>query len=82
MKKVCPTLTVNMGQGGHNVLIILEKETNKIRKLTSKETLLLQGFPNLYILPKLSDTELYKQIGNSVCPIIIYKIAIKLINNL
>lgn len=82
MKKVCPTLTANMGQGGHNVPIILEKETNKIRKLTPKETLLLQGFPNSYILPELSDTELYKQIGNSVCPIIIYKIAIKLINNL
>ena len=40
---VCPTLTANMGTGGHNVPLILDNENN-IRKLTPKECLLLQGF--------------------------------------
>jgi DNA (cytosine-5)-methyltransferase 1 len=34
-KNVCPTLTANMGTGGHNVPLILTK--NGIRKLTPKE---------------------------------------------
>lgn len=70
---VCPTLTANMGTGGHNVPIILTND-KKIRKLTPKETFLLQGFPidNGYSLPNtykgkpLGDCHLYKQAGNAV----------------
>jgi len=62
---VCPTLTANMGMGGHNVPIIKDKKG--IRKLTPLECARLQGFPNTYKLPKkLADSILYKQIGNSV----------------
>lgn len=64
-KGVCPTLTANMGMGGHNVPII--KDKNGIRKLTPRECARLQGFPDTYELPKeLADSALYKQIGNSV----------------
>ena len=42
-KGVVPTLTANMGRGGHNVPII--KNSKGIRKLTPKECFLLQGFP-------------------------------------
>ena len=63
-KGVCPTLTANMGTGGHNVPIVKDKKG--IRKLTPRECLRLQGFPKSYRLPQIADSLLYKQIGNSV----------------
>jgi DNA (cytosine-5)-methyltransferase 1 len=60
----CPTLTANMGEGGHNVPIILDAKG--IRKLTPRECFNLQGFPASYILPQLSDAKLYKLAGNAV----------------
>ena len=63
--KLCPTLTANMGTGGHNVPII--KDNYGVRKLSPIECLRLQGFPKNYKLPNnLADSVLYKQIGNSV----------------
>jgi DNA (cytosine-5)-methyltransferase 1 len=71
---VCPTLTANMGTGGHNVPLI--KCNDGIRKLTPRETFNLQGFPKNYILPKdASNTMLYKQSGNSVVVTVINRIA-------
>ena len=61
---VFPTLTYNMGTGGHNIPIILDDKG--IRKLTPRECFNLQGFPNTYILPNLSDSKLYSLAGNSV----------------
>lgn len=75
---VCPTLTANMGTGGHNVGII--KDENGIRKLTPKECFNFQGFPNTYKLSKLSDTALYKLAGNAVSYPIVSIIANKIIN--
>ena len=60
----CPTLTANMGGGGHNVPIL--KDTNGIRKLTPRECFNLQGFPSDYKLPELCDSNLYKLAGNAV----------------
>jgi len=70
---VCPTLTANMGMGGHNVPIILDD--NGIRKLTPRECANFQGFPNNYILPKIADSQLYKQFGNSVVIQVVQRIA-------
>ena len=73
-KGVCPTLTANMGRGGHNVPII--KKSDIIRKLTPKECFRLQGFDEEFKLPKdLSDSELYHQAGNSVTVPVIQRIA-------
>ena len=69
---VCPTLTANMGTGGHNVPIIVDD--HGIRKLTPSECFKLQGFKNI-ILPDLSDAILYKQAGNSVTVSVIERIA-------
>lgn len=61
----CPTLTANMGSGGHNVPLI--KDDKGIRKLTPRECFNLQGFPQDYKLPdNLSDSKLYKLAGNAV----------------
>ena len=62
---LCPTLTANMGTGGHNVPLILTDEG--IRKLTPRECFNFQGFPKSFKLDdKLSNSALYKQAGNSV----------------
>ena len=60
----CPTLTANMGSGGHNVPLL--KDNKGIRKLTPRECFNLQGFPNDYKLPDLCDGALYKLAGNAV----------------
>lgn len=70
---VCPTLTANMGTGGHNVPIIKDKKG--IRKLTPLECARIQGFPKDYKIPKLADSALYKQFGNSVSVPVIEAVA-------
>ena len=74
MKGVCPTLTANMGEGGHNVPIIKDKKG--IRKLTPLKCFRLQGYPVDFHLPKnLVDSKLYKQAGNSVTVTVIERLA-------
>ena len=78
---VCPTLTANMGMGGHNVPLI--RDNYGIRKLMPEETLRLQGFPvgHGYKMPqefkgkKYPDSYLYKQSGNAVSVPVIRLIA-------
>jgi len=73
----CPTLTANMGSGGHNVPIILDDKG--IRKLTPRECFNLQGFPSSYKLPELSDCNLYKLAGNAVSVPVVKLIADRII---
>ena len=62
---VCPTLTANMGTGGHNVPLL--KQGNTFRKLTPRECFNFQGFPKNYKFPEgMGNTQLYKQAGNAV----------------
>ena len=70
---VVPTLTANMGTGGHNVPIILDNKG--IRKLTPKECFLMQGFPKDFKLPEMADSKLYKQAGNSVTVPVVERVA-------
>lgn len=72
---VSPTLTANMGTGGHNVPLLLT-DSGEIRKLTPKETFNLQGYPKDFKLPKdVANGQLYKQAGNSVVVPVIRRIA-------
>ena len=62
---LCPTLTANMGTGGHNVPLIIDNFG--IRKLTPKECFAFQGFDDDFIIPdKMANSHLYKQAGNAV----------------
>lgn len=72
-KGVSPTLTANMGMGGHNVPIIFDG--NGIRKLTPRECFRIQGFPENFKLPSIADSALYKQAGNSVSTPVLARIA-------
>jgi len=87
MKGICPTLTANMGTGGHNVPLV--KQGNIIRKITEKESFALQGFPVFsgeYSFPKTfksrsyPKTQLYKQAGNSVSVPVVESIARKILD--
>ncbi len=71
---VVPTLTANMGEGGHNVPLILTND-NRIRKLTPRECFNTQGYPSTFKLPNQADSRLYKQAGNSVVVPVIKRIA-------
>ena len=76
---VCPTLTANMGEGGHNVPLILTDEG--IRKLTPKECLNFQGYPSNFEFPNnISRSSMYKQAGNSVTVPLIQRVAQNLIS--
>lgn len=85
---VCPTLTANMGTGGHNVPLIKVKDG--IRKLSPTETFRLQGFPigEGYELPKklknraYPQSQLYKQSGNAVSVPVIKLIAEEILQSL
>lgn len=69
---VCPTLTANMGGGGHNVPVI--RDDFGIRKLTPREALKFQGFPDEFRIVT-SDVHAYKQAGNSVVVPVVRRIA-------
>lgn len=63
---MCPTLTANMGRGGHNVPFVLDN--GRLRKLTETECARLQGFNEKeFIFPdSVISIQRYVQVGNSV----------------
>jgi DNA (cytosine-5)-methyltransferase 1 len=74
----CPTLTRTMGTGGHNIPIIYDD--GRIRALSTRECLRLQGFPESFEFPKKHRKYAYQQIGNSVSIPVVEMFAKKLIN--
>ena len=67
-ENICPTLTANMGAGGHNVPFIIDQFG--IRQLTESECLKLQGYKlNEINFPKnLLHSQKYSMIGNAIYP--------------
>lgn len=66
------TISARYYKDGSEILIA-QKGKNP-RKLTPREASRLQGFPERFIIP-VSDTQAYKQFGNSVSVPVIYAIA-------
>lgn len=54
--------------------ILIEQPSQNPRKITPREAARLQGFPETFIIP-VSDTQAYKQFGNSVCVPVVNAIA-------
>lgn len=76
---LCPTLTANMGTGGHNVPLIIDNYG--IRKLTPQECLMFQDFPRDFKIPvKMANCHIYKQAGNAVTVGVIERISKKIVN--
>jgi DNA (cytosine-5)-methyltransferase 1 len=71
-----PALTANMGEGGHNVPVIVDDWG--LRKLTPDECARLQGFEGDFASfpPDVTRVQKYKQIGNSVTVPLVEKLAL------
>ena len=66
---LCPTLTANMGIGGHNVPFL--RDEWGIRRLRVREVARLQGFsgPEEQLFPsEVHTAERYRLLGNAACP--------------
>ena len=68
-KNVCPTILAS------NMQPTLVRTRHGIRTITPREGFRLQGFPDTFKLPDLSDRKLFHQIGNSVTVPVINAIA-------
>jgi DNA (cytosine-5)-methyltransferase 1 len=55
--------------------ILIEQKGKNPRKLTPREAARLQGFPDHFIIDKVSNVQAYKQFGNSVCVPVIAAVA-------
>ncbi len=71
---ICPTLKANMGTYHDRVPIV--RDNFGIRKLTIRECLDFQGFPDTFSFKGISIENAYKQIGNTVCVPVIKRIAL------
>lgn len=74
-KSFLPTLTANMGDGGHNVPVVLDEWG--MRQLTAEECAAFQGFvgDGAAFPAGVSRNQRYKQIGNSVTVPLVEKLA-------
>ena len=76
------TISARYYKDGSEILINQGPNKNP-RKLTRNECKNLQGFPDDYKLPKdVSDAQIYKQFGNSVCVPVIKHLAKKIISHI
>ena len=60
------TLSARYYKDGSEILIDQSRYGKRPRKLTPRECSRLQGFPEKFIVNAVSDTQIYKQFGNSV----------------
>ena len=72
----CSTISARYYKDGSEIL--LEQKDKNPRKLTPRECARLQGFPEEFIIP-VSDTQAYKEFGNSVAVPVIHAIAEQII---
>lgn len=72
------TLSARYHKDGSEILI--KREEGNPRKLTPRECARLQGFPDEFIIP-VSDTQAYKQFGNSVTVPVVRSVARLMMEN-
>ena len=72
------TLSARYYKDGSEILIDQSHMGKNPRKLTPRECADLQGFPSDYIINAVSQGQIYKQFGNSVCMTVVDAIAEKL----
>lgn len=80
MYRGCPSPTIaNIGAGGPRYGRPLVLDGTKYRRLTVKECLRLQSFPDWWTFPEsVSKSKRYKLVGEAVPPILAYKLALHL----
>ncbi len=78
-KKTSCTLSARYGKDGSEILI--PRRNSNPRKLSPRECARLMGFPEEFVI-QVSDTQAYKQFGNSVVVPIIFLIGYEIIKTL
>lgn len=73
------TITARYYKDGAEILI--KQEGKNPRKVTPREAARLQGFPDSFVIP-VSDTQAYRQFGNSVAVPVIRAIAKKIVKHI
>ena len=76
---VSRTLSARYYKDGSEILI--EQKNKNPRRLTPRECARLQGFPDTFIIP-VSDTQAYRQFGNSVVVPLMSAVAQLLVNEM
>lgn len=76
------TISARYYKDGSEILIDQSHLGKNPRKLTPRECARLQGFPEEFIVDAVSQGQIYKQFGNSVCVNVIRAVAEELINTL
>ncbi len=75
------TISARYYKDGSEILIDQSDIRKNPRKLTPREAAKIQGFPDDFIIP-VSDSQAYKQFGNSVTVPVVRAIAVKIIKTL
>ncbi len=76
------TISARYYKDGSEILIDQQQINKNPRKLTPRECARLQGFPDNYIVDAVSQGQIYKQFGNSVCMKVIYSVAEQIVTTL
>ncbi|MGG6134524.1 DNA (cytosine-5-)-methyltransferase [Pantoea allii] len=76
------TISARYYKDGSEILIDQSNIGKNPRKLTPRECARLQGFPDNYIVDAVSQGQIYKQFGNSVCVNVIQAVAGQLVSAL
>jgi len=75
-KKTACTLSARYGKDGSEILI--PRRNSNPRKLSPRECARLMGFPDKFVIP-VSDTQAYRQFGNTVVVPIVYLLGYELV---
>ena len=82
LNSISPTLTASMGTGGGNMPFLGEPKNKRLRKITPKEAFRIMGFSdknfNSVKNIGISNSQLYKQAGNSIVFDVLYYILVEL----
>ncbi|NQF20583.1 DNA (cytosine-5-)-methyltransferase, partial [Enterobacter hormaechei] len=76
------TISARYYKDGSEILIDQSHIGKNPRKLTPRECARLQGFPDNYIVDAVSQGQIYKQFGNSVCMHVIRALSKEIIKTL
>ena len=73
------TISARYYKDGSEILIDQSALNKNPRKLTPRECARLQGFPEAFIVDAVSQGQIYKQFGNSVCVNVIRAVASEMV---
>ena len=76
------TISARYYKDGSEILIDQRHLNKNPRKLTPRECANLQGFPENFIVDAVSQGQIYKQFGNSVCMKVIHAVAEQMVKSL